>query len=217
MGSTLRLLLADDHTLVRQGLRKLLEVQPTWEVVGEAGDGAEAVRQALDLKPDIAILDIAMARLNGIEATRQITRRIPDIRVLILSMYADDAYVTQALQSGAKGYLLKDSADTDLIRAVTALARNGSFFSPAVARVMLDDYVRQLAERGITDRYDSLTEREREVFQLVAEGRSNKDIAAVLHVSPGTVETHRARIMEKLDVHSAAEIVLYAVRKGVVR
>ena len=217
MASKLRLLLADDHTLVRQGLRKLLEVQTTWEVIGEAGDGAEAVHRTLELKPDIAILDIAMSRLNGIEATRQITRRMPQVRVLILSMYSDDAYVTQALQAGAKGYLLKDSADIDLTRAIAALARNGSFFSPAVAKVMLDDYVRQLAERGITDRYDSLTEREREVFQLIAEGRANKDVAAVLHLSPGTVETHRARIMEKLDVHSAAEIVLYAVRKGVVR
>jgi DNA-binding NarL/FixJ family response regulator len=215
--SRLRLLVADDHTLVRQGLRKLLEAHAPWEVVGEAGDGAEAVRLTLDLMPDVAILDIAMARLNGIEAARQITRRAPDSRVLMLSMYADDAYVTQALQAGARGYLLKDSADTDLVQAVTAVARNGSFFSPAVAKVMLDDYVRHLAERGITDRYDSLTEREREVFQLIAEGRSNKEIATVLHLSPGTVETHRARIMDKLDVHSAAEIVLYAVRKGVVR
>jgi DNA-binding NarL/FixJ family response regulator len=217
MAGKLRLLLADDHTLVRQGLRKLLEVQSAWEVVGEAGDGAEAVQRTLELKPDIAIMDIAMSRLSGIEATRQITRRMPEVRILILSMYADDAYVTQALQAGAKGYLLKDSADTDLIRAVAALSRNGSFFSPAVAKVMLDDYVRQLAERGITDRYDSLTEREREVFQLIAEGRTNKEIASVLHLSSGTVETHRARIMDKLDVHSAAEIVLYAVRKGVVR
>ena len=213
----LRILLADDHTMMRQGLRRVLEEQPDWEVVAEANDGAEAVRRALDLKPDIAILDITMPRLNGVEATRQITKRVSNIRVLILSMYCDEVYVRQALQAGAAGYLLKDSADTDLIRAVTALARHKPFFSPDVSKVMLDEYLCHLAERGITDRYDALSEREREVFQLIAEGRTNKEIAAVLYVSPGTVETHRAHIMEKLDVHSAAEIVLYAVRKGVIR
>jgi len=136
--------------------------------------------------------------------------------VLVLSMHADEPYVTQVLRAGASGYLLKDSADTDLIKAVAAVAQNKSFFSPAVAKVMLDDYVRQLADRGITDRYETLTEREREVFQLIAEGKSNKDVAELLQLSPSTVETHRAHIMEKLDVHNAAEVVLYAVRKGVI-
>jgi DNA-binding NarL/FixJ family response regulator len=213
----LRILLADDHTLMRHGLRRVLEEQPEWEVVAEAKDGADAVRRAVELSPDIAILDITMPRLNGVEAARQITRRAPGVRVLILSMYCDEVYVRQALQAGAAGYLLKDSADTDLILAVTSLAHRKPFFSPDVSKVMLDEYLCHLAERGITDRYDALSEREREVFQLIAEGRTNKEIAAVLHVSPGTVETHRAHIMEKLDVHSAAEIVLYAVRKGVVR
>jgi two-component system, NarL family, response regulator NreC len=213
----LRLLLADDHTLFRQGLRRVLEEQPGWEVIAEANDGAEAVRQTLDLEPHIVVLDIAMPRLNGVEATRQIARRLPAVRILIVSMYSDDVYVTQALEAGAHGFILKDAADTDLVRAVTDLAAGRSFFSPAVAKVMLDDYVRHLAARGVTDRFDALSEREREVFQLIAEGHSNKDIAALLNVSPGTVETHRARIMEKLDVHSAAEIVLYAVRKGVIR
>jgi DNA-binding NarL/FixJ family response regulator len=212
-----RILLADDHTLVRQGLRKLLEERPDWEVIAEAGDGREAVRLAEQHKPDVAILDVAMPLLNGIEATRQITKRVPSTRVLVLSMHADEAYVTQILQAGATGYLLKDSADVDLLKAVGEAAQGRSFFSPAIARVMLDDYVRQLADKGVTDRYESLSEREREIFQLIAEAKTNKEIAALLNVSPSTVETHRAHIMEKLDLHSAAEIVLYAVRRGVIR
>jgi two-component system, NarL family, response regulator NreC len=214
---SLRILLADDHTVVRQGLRKVLEERPEWAVVAEAGDGREAVRLAEQFKPDVSILDVAMPLLNGIEATRQIARRVPSTRILVLSMYADEAYVVQILQAGASGYLLKDSADVDLIQAVTEVARGKSFFSPAIARVMLDNYVRQDAEKGVSDRYESLSQREREILQLVAEARTNKEIAALLNVSPSTVETHRARIMEKLDLHSAAEIVLYAVRRGVIR
>jgi DNA-binding NarL/FixJ family response regulator len=216
VGTGLRILLADDHTLLRQGLRKILQERPDWEVVAEAGDGREAVRQTLAVQPDIAILDIGMPLLNGIEATRQIVRRLPDIHVLILSMHANEAYIIQALKAGAKGYLLKDSADTDLIRGVAAVASGKSFFSPAVAKVMLDDYVRHLTEKGIADRFDSLSEREREIFQLVAEGHSNKEIAELLTVSPTTVETHRAHILQKLDVHNTAELVLYAVRRGVI-
>jgi len=214
---SLRILLADDHTLVRQGIRKVLEERPDWEVVAEAGDGREAVRLAEQFKPDICILDVAMPLLNGIEATRQIARRVPTTRILVLSMYSDEAYVAQILQAGAAGYILKDSADVDLIQAVNEVAHGKSFFSPPIARVMLDDYVRQLADKGIADRFDSLSDREREVFQLIAEGKVNKEIAALLCISLSTVETHRARIMEKLDLHSAAEIVLYAVRRGVIR
>jgi two-component system response regulator NreC len=159
-----------------------------------------------------------MPLLNGIEATRQIAKHAPGVRVLILSMHKDEAYVTQILQAGAAGYLLKDSADVDLLQAVTAIAEGKSFFSPSIARLMLDDYVKQRSgEPGVVDRYELLSDREREVFQLIAEGKTNKDIAAILFISPSTVETHRARIMEKLDVHSAAEIVLYAVRRGVIR
>jgi DNA-binding NarL/FixJ family response regulator len=213
----LRILLADDHTLVREGFRKLLEERPEWEVVAEAGDGREAVRLAEHLKPDICILDVSMPLLNGVEATRQIARRVPTTRILVLSMYSDEAYVAQILQAGAAGYILKDSVGVDLIHAVSEVARGKSFFSPIIARVMLDDYVRQLTDKGVPDRFDTLSEREREVFQLVAEGKVNKEIAPLLSISLSTVETHRARIMEKLDLHSAAEIVLYAVRRGVIR
>ena len=215
--SVVRILVADDHTLFRQGVRRVLHEQAGWQVVAEASDGAEAVRRAIEDEPHVAILDISMPRLNGVDATRQIVRRLPDVRVLIVSMHSDEVFVSQALQAGAHGFLLKDAADSDLVRAVTDLVNGKSFFSPAVSKVVLDDYVRQLAARGVTDRFETLSEREREVFQLIAEGHSNKDIAGVLSISPGTVETHRARIMEKLDIHSVAEIVLYAVRKGIVR
>jgi two-component system, NarL family, response regulator NreC len=201
---------------MRHGLRKILEDRRDWEVVAEAGDGREAVKKVLELEPDVAVLDIGMPRLNGIEATRQIVKRSQGARVLILSMHSDEAYITQALQAGAKGYLLKDSADVDLIRAVTDVAAGRSFFSPAVAKVMLDDYVRHLADKGIVDRYDALSEREREVFQLIAEGHSNKEIADLLSISPATVETHRGHIFQKLDLHNTAEVVLYAVRRGVI-
>jgi DNA-binding NarL/FixJ family response regulator len=212
----LEIVVADDHTLMRQGLCKILEEQPEWRVVGQAATGRDVGRIVNDLQPSMAILDIGMPQLNGIEVTRQLTRRFPDLRVLILSMHAEEAYITSALEAGAQGYLLKDSADVELIRAVSSVASGKSYFSPAVARVMLDDYVRHLAQKGITDRYDSLSEREREIFQLIAEGHTNKDIAELLHVSPATVETHRAHIFQKLDVHNTAELVLYAVRKGVI-
>jgi two-component system response regulator NreC len=212
----LRLLIADDHTLVRQGLRRILEGQPGWEVVAETGDGREAVRLTAELRPDVVLLDIAMPHLNGVEAMQQIERRVPGVRVLVLSMYADEAYVTRAIRAGASGYLLKDSADTDLIKGITAVAQGKSFFSPAAARVIVDNYARPAAT-GVADRFDSLSEREREVFQLVAEGYSNKEVAEFLHISPATVETHRAHVMEKLDLHSTAELVLCAVRRGIVR
>ena len=211
----LRILLADDHIMVRQGLRKVLEERPEWQVVAEAGDGHEAVRLAELHKPNVAVLDVAMPLLNGIEATRRIAKRVPQTRILVLSMYSDEAYVTQMMKAGATGYLLKDSAGVDLLEAVQSVSEGKSYFSPAVARLMLDDYARQ---RGTDDdRYESLSDREREIFQLIAEGKANKEIAALLFISLSTVETHRARIMEKLDLHSAAEIVLYAVRRGVIR
>jgi two-component system, NarL family, response regulator NreC len=213
---SLRILLADDHTVVRQGLRKVLEERPDWEVVAEAGDGREAVRLAEQHKPDVAVIDAAMPLLNGVEATRQITKRAPDTRILILSMHDDEAYVAQALNAGASGYLLKDSADINLLQAVWDVSQGKSFFSPSIARLVLDDFLRPRGE-GLIDRYESLSDREREVFQLIAEGKVNKEIAGLLGIRLSTVETHRAHIMEKLNVHSAAEIVLYAVRRGIVR
>jgi DNA-binding NarL/FixJ family response regulator len=213
--SKLRILIGDDHTIMRQGLRKILEERREWEIVAEAGDGRAAVHYTLALEPNVVVLDIGMPLLNGIEATAQITRRVPSAAVLILSMHADEAYVSQAVRAGARGYLLKDSAGSDLIGAIVAVAGGKSFFSPPIARVVLDDYARRLAEKGL-DRYDSLSEREREVFQLVAEGQSTKEIAGVLSVSPTTIETHRAHILQKLDIHNTAGLVRYAVRRGVI-
>jgi len=211
-----RILIADDHTIVRHGLCRILEEQPEWQVVAQASDGRAAVASALDVKPDVAILDIGMSLLNGIEATRQIKRRLPALPVLILSMHGEQAYVTAAVQAGARGYLLKDSMDTELISAVESVLAGRSFFSPEVSKIVLDEYVTQLATKGIVDRYDALSEREREVLQLIAEGHSNKEAASLLSISPATVETHRSRIFEKLGVHNTAELVLYAVRRGVI-
>lgn len=212
----LRVLLGDDHTLVRHGLRKILEERPDWEIVAEVGDGREAVRKCVALKPDVAVLDIAMPLLNGIDATQQIVRKVPETRVLVLSMHSDEAYVTRALQAGATGYMLKDSAGKDLLKGIASVAAGQAYFSPAIARLMLDDYVRRVAGSGVADRYETLSEREREIFQLIAEARTNREVAELLEISPATVETHRARILQKLDIHNTAELVLYAVRRGVI-
>lgn len=214
--SKLRLLLADDHALVRQGLRKILEERPEWQVIGEAGDGRETVKMVLEERPDVAVVDIGMPMLNGIDATRQIVRKWPDARVLMLSMHKDEPYVARALQAGVKGYLLKDSVGADLIRAVDVVSKDQPFFSPSIAAAMVNDYVRRLTDAQVVDPYDGLSDREREIFQLIAEAHSNKDIATILGISPATVETHRARILQKLDIHNAAELVLYAVRRGII-
>ncbi|MBM3801755.1 MAG: response regulator transcription factor [Acidimicrobiia bacterium] len=214
--SKIRILVADDHGIVRQGLRFLLERQQDMEVVGEVGNGRESVAAAAELGPDVIIMDIAMPQLNGIEATAQIVKRNPEIGVIILSMHADEGYLLRALSSGAKGYLLKDSAETDLVRAVQVVAGKRPFFSPGVAQTLLNDYLRHLRQKGLQDSYDLLTDREKEILQLLAEGRSNKEVASLLNLSVYTVETHRTNIMQKLDLHNTAEIVLYAVRKRII-
>ena len=212
----IRILLADDHQLMRSGIRLMLEREADLSVVGEAGDGREAVALAKSLRPDVVVMDIGMANLNGIEAAQQMTGDRPEIAVVMLSMHSDESYVLRALKAGARGYLLKDSAEADLIKAVHAVAGGKSFFSPAVSKVLLDDYVRKLRRSGTEDAYDPLTPREREVLQLIAEGKSNKDIANLLNLSVYTVESHRANLMEKLNVRGLPELILYAVRKGII-
>jgi len=217
MVSKLRLLIGDDHPLLRHGLRKVLEARPDWQVIAEAADGREAIQKAIALKPDVAIIDVGMPLLNGIDATQQIVQHVPETRVLVLSMYSDEGYVTRAMQSGATGYLLKDSAGDDLLAAVESVAKRQPFFSPVIARLMLDDYIRRVNGTGGVDRFATLSAREREIFQLIAEARTNKEVAELLNISPATVETHRGHILQKLDIHNTAELVLYAVRRGVIR
>jgi DNA-binding NarL/FixJ family response regulator len=210
------ILLADDHAVMRTGLRLVLERQADFEVVGEASDGREAVAMAQKLLPDVLVMDIGMPNLNGIEAVRQVAATAPQVAVVILSMHSDESYVLRALKAGAKAYLLKESAEADLIGAIRAVSSGKAFFSPAVSRMLVEDYVRQLQDREIEDSYELLTTREREILQLIAEGKSNKEVAAILNLSLYTVETHRGNLMEKLGLHTVPELILYAVRKGVI-
>ena len=212
----IRILLADDHTVVRDGLRALLEKQPDMEVVGEAADGRDSVRLAEEQRPDVVMMDIAMPNMNGIEATRRIVTANPNTAVVILSMHSDESYVLRALKAGARGYLLKDSLRSDVIDAIRAVSQGRSFLARKVGRILQEDYVRQLERRGLDDSYDLLTDREREVLQLIAEGRTNKEVAGLLLVSLTTVETHRTHILQKLGLHSVPELILYAVRKGII-
>lgn len=214
--SRIRLLLADDHAVIRAGLRLVLERQRDFEVLGEAADGREAVAKASDLHPDVVVLDLAMPNLNGMEATRQISAAMPNVQVVVLSVHSDEEYVLRALKAGARAYVLKEAGEGDLIAAVRAVHAGKSFFSPAVSRMLVEDYVRQLHNRDLEDSFELLTPREREILQLVAEGKSNKEIAQTLSVSVYTVETHRGNLMEKLNLHSVPELILYAVRKGVI-
>ena len=211
-----RILLADDHTVMRAGLRLLLERHENFEVVGEAADGREAVEIAAELRPAVVVMDVAMPHLNGVEAARQILTRNPDIAIVMLSMHSDESYVLRSLKAGARAYLLKDSAEADLIAAIQAITEGRSFFSPGVRALLKEDYIYRLQKFGADDTYELLTAREREVLQLVAEGRSNKEVASLLGLSLYTVETHRTHILQKLNLHSVPELILYAVRKGII-
>jgi len=212
----IRILLADDHTVMRNGLRLLLERQPNLIVVGEASDGRETVRAAESVSPDVVVMDIAMPNLNGIEAARQITAARPETAIVILSMHSDESYVIRALKAGARAYLLKDSAEGDLIAAIHAITDGKSFFSPAISRILVEDYMRQLEQKHVEDTYELLTAREREILQLLAEGKTNKEVATILNLSVYTIETHRTHILQKLNLHNVPELILYAVRKGII-
>ncbi|MBV8809450.1 MAG: response regulator transcription factor [Acidobacteriaceae bacterium] len=212
----IRIVLADDHTILRNGLRLLLERHSDFTVVGEASNGREAVDLVLQHPPDVVIIDIAMPILNGIEASRRINASQPKTAVIILSVHSDESYILRALRAGARGYLLKDSAEADLIQAVRAVAAGKAYFSPAVSKVLADDYVRQVVQQGVEDPYDLLTPRERELLQLIGELKSTKEIADLLNLSPHTVDTHRGNLMQKLNLHSIPELILYAVRKGII-
>ena len=213
----IRVILADDHAVVRQGFRRILEESPALEVVGEAGSGAEAVRLALEKQPDVAVLDLTMpGGISGIEAARQITAKAPQVRILILSMHSEEAYLVESFEAGACGYLLKDSIDFELVQAVQAVYKGNSFLSSTLTSNVLEDYLEYSRSKRSRNRLRVLTDREREVLCLVAEGKSNKEISQLLNLSQNTVETHRARCMEKLGLHNTAEMVLYAVRKGLV-
>lgn len=213
----IRILLADDHTIIRSGLRLLLEQQSDFKVVAEASDGREAVELVSRHKPEVAILDIGMPELNGIEATRQILVVEPATQVVILSMHADEGYVLRALKAGARAYILKNSAESDLIRAVRTVADGKSFFSPVISKMLLEDYIRQIRDKQVEDSYDLLTPREREILQMLAEGKTNKEVANVLHLSVHTVDAHRGNILQKLNLHGVPEMILYAVRKGIIQ
>jgi DNA-binding NarL/FixJ family response regulator len=213
---TIRILLADDHTVVRKGLRLLLESQSGFQVIADAADGREAVALAERYTPDVVVMDVAMPSLNGIEAARQITAKLPRTAVVFLSMHSDEGYVLKALKAGARAYILKDCAEHDLIDAVKAVSDGKAFFSPAISKMLVEDYMLQMRERKVEDSFELLTTREREVLQLLAEGKSNKDVAGILNLSLYTVETHRGNILQKLNLHSGAELILYAIRKGVI-
>jgi len=212
----IKVLLAEDHTIVRKGLRSLLDGEADIEVIGEAEDGREAIQKTQQLRPDIVLMDITMPGLNGLEATRQIKKRFPEVKVLVLTMHANEEYILQVLRAGASGYVVKQAVVGELVSALRAVQQGDSFLSPSVCRRVVEGYIRQAEARAGKDSYGELTEREREVLQLIAEGHSNKNIAELLSVSVKTVETHRAHLLEKLGIDSTAELIRYAIRKRVI-
>ncbi len=216
MRRPIRILLADDHTVVRDGLRALLERQPDMEVIAEAADGRECVQMAEAHAPNVVLMDVAMPVMNGIEATRRILAARSDTGIVMLSMHQDESYVLRSLKAGAKGYLLKDSPREDVLEAIRAAAAGRSFLTRKVSRMLQEDYVRELQSKGLEDSYELLTGREREILQLLAEGKANKEVANLLNISLTTVETHRGHILQKLSLHSTADLILYAVRKRII-
>ncbi len=216
-GKKIRVLLADDHTLVRQGFRRMLEDDTEIAVVGEARTGLEAMELCKNLKPDIVVMDLSMPELGGLEATAEILKENPKVKVLILSMFSNDAYIRKAFEVGAKGYMLKNAIEVDLNRAVRALAEGQAYFSPGISHIVLDSLKTGSFRDDTQDPYERLTLREKEVLQLIAQGKSNKEIAVMLNISVNTVAVHRARVMDTLDLHRTAELVLFAVKKGLVQ
>ena len=216
--SPIKVLLAEDHTIVRKGIRSLLDGVADIEVVGEAEDGREAVEKVGQLLPDVVLMDNTMPILNGLEATRQIKKQFPQIMVLILTMHTDEEYIFQFLQAGASGYLVKKTAPKELVSAIKAVYRGDSFLSPSISKKVIEEYLRHGRETDTRqeNRYTQLTDREREVLQLIAEGFSNKEIAEQLHLSIKTVGNHRLNLMEKLDIHNVSDLTKYAIRKGII-
>jgi two-component system response regulator NreC len=210
----IRVLLADDHTILRAGLKMMLNAQPDMEVIGEAQDGRQAINGALRHQPDVVLMDITMPEINGIEATRQIKRMLPDVKVLVLTMHENDEYVFQALRAGASGYILKEAADTELITALHVVQTGQFYLSPTAQSIIVGDYLQRVRTGEEKDSYSTLTEREREILKLVAEGFTNNQIAERLVISPKTVDTHRTHVMDKLNLHSRSELVKYAMRRG---
>ncbi len=211
-----RVIIADDHPLIRSGLRSLLEREGEFQVVAEAADGYEAVELATTYKPDVVLLDLGMPRLSGTDAAQHICAKLPAIRIVIISMHSDEAYVLRALKAGAKGYLLKASPEADVLAAVRAVAAGNAYFSPAITKLLVQEYVAEVRRRGVEDSYDLLSLREKEIMRMLVEGKTNREIAETIHVSVATVETHRNNVFQKLSVHNLAELILYAVRKGLV-
>lgn len=212
----LRVLIADDHAVVRAGIRLLLDSQEGIEVIGEAKDGAEAVAKTRELAPDVVLMDVAMAGLSGLEATREIRRTNPDTRVLMLTMHDDEEYFFQAVSLGASGYILKEATPEEVVSALRIVYRGGVAFHPGLGRKLLDDYLHRVKAGEESESYSLLTDREREILCLTAEGRSAREIGELLALSPRTVERHRANLMEKLDLHNRSEVVQYAIRKGLI-
>lgn len=214
--SVIKVLLAEDHTIVRKGIRSLLDDEADIQVVGEADNGREAIAKVEELQPDIVLMDHTMPILNGLEATRQIVKRFPRVRVLILTMHTNEEYIFEFLQAGASGYLVKQTAPTELVTAIHAVYQGDSFLSPSISKTVISGFVRQSEAIGKDDGYDTLTDREHEILQLLTEGYSTKEVAEQLHISVKTVATHKVHIMEKLNIHSMTELVKYAIRKGVI-